>query len=83
MFPQQPRHCIDLDETRQHGLDQALEIAHGHLAEWDPCIDFCGVPTSRKYGFALTHANGGRGTARLAAAGPVDAVVSMPVCRDQ
>lgn len=61
MFPQQPRHCIDLDETRQHGLDEALEIAHGHLAEWDPCIDFCGVPDESQYGFALTHANGGRG----------------------
>jgi hypothetical protein len=61
MFPQQPRHCIDLDETRQHGLDEALEIACAHLAEWDPSIDFCGVPDEAQYGFALTHANGGRG----------------------
>ena len=61
MFPQQPRHCIDVDEARQHGLDEALELTHGYLAEWDPCIDFCGVPDESQYGFALTHANGGRG----------------------
>ena len=61
LFPQQPRHCIDVDEAFQHGLDEALEIACGHLSEWDPCIDFCGVPDEAQYGFALTHANGGRG----------------------
>ena len=61
LFPQQPRRCIDVDETSQHALDEALEIAHGHLSEWDPCIDFCGVPDEAQYGFALTHANGGRG----------------------
>ena len=61
MFPQRPRHCIDIEETYQHVLDEALEIAYGHLAEWDPCIDFCGVPDEAQYGFALTHANGGRG----------------------
>lgn len=61
LFPQQPRHCIDVDEASQHGLDEALEIACSHLGEWDPCIDFCGVPDEAQYGFALTHANGGRG----------------------
>ena len=61
LFPQQPRHSIDVDEACQHGLDEALEIAHSHLSEWDPCIDFCGVPDEAQYGFALTHANGGRG----------------------
>ena len=35
--------------------------AHEHLVDWDPCIDFCGVPDEAQYGFALTHANGGRG----------------------
>ena len=61
LFPQQPRHCIDIDDTSQNPLDEALEIAHAHLSEWDPCIDFCGVPDEAQYGFALTHANGGRG----------------------
>jgi hypothetical protein len=61
LFPQEPRHRIDVDETNQHALDDALETAHAHLSEWDPCIDFCGVPDEAQYGFALTHANGGRG----------------------
>jgi hypothetical protein len=61
LFPQQPRHSINVDEACQHGLDEALDIAHAHLAEWDPCIDFCGVPDEAQYGFALTHSNGGRG----------------------
>ena len=61
LFPQQPRHGIHIDEASQHALDEALDIAHAHLSEWDPCIDFCGVPDEAQYGFALTHANGGRG----------------------
>lgn len=61
LFPDQPRHSIEVDETYYHGLDEALAIAHSHLAKWDPCIDFCGVPDEAQYGFALTHANGGRG----------------------
>jgi hypothetical protein len=61
LFPQQPRHCIDIDEASQHALDEALDVAHAHLQDWDPSIDFCGVPDEAQYGFALTHANGGRG----------------------
>lgn len=48
LFPQQPCHCIEVDETCHHGLDEALEIAHAHLAEWDPGIDFCGGPDAGK-----------------------------------
>lgn len=61
-FPQQPRHSIELNEALHQTLDEALEIAYAHLAQWDPCIDFCGVPDEALlYGFALTHPDGGRG----------------------
>ena len=61
LFPQQPRHDIEVDEASHECLDEALAIAHEHLIDWDPCIDFCGIPDEAQYGFALTHANGGRG----------------------
>jgi len=61
LFPEQPRHDIEVDESAHECLDEALAIAHEYLADWDPCIDFCGVPDEAQYGFALTHANGGRG----------------------
>jgi len=61
LFPQQPRHDIEVDESGHECLDEALVTAHEHLVDWDPCIDFCGVPDEAQYGFALTHANGGRG----------------------
>lgn len=68
LFPQQPRHRIEVYDARQECLDEALVIAHAHLADCDPCIDFCGIPDEAQYGFALTHANGGRG--RLASRQP-------------
>jgi len=61
LFPQQPRHCIEVHGAWQDCLDQALAITYAHLAECDPCIDFCGVPGEDQYGYALVHANGGRG----------------------
>ncbi len=61
LFPQGPRHGIAVDEGWHEALDAALAIAHEHLIDWDPCIDFCGVPDEAHYGFALTHSNGGRG----------------------
>jgi hypothetical protein len=61
LFPQQPRHDIEVDESEHECLDEALALAHEHLVDWDPCIDFCGVPDEAQYGFALTHANGGHG----------------------
>ena len=61
LFPQEPRHAIELHDLRHEELDEALATAHGHLAEIDPQIDFCGVPDEAQYGFALTEPKGGRG----------------------
>ena len=61
LFPQQPRHCIEVHGARHDCLDQALAITFAHLADCDPCIDFCGVPGEDQYGYTLVHVNGGRG----------------------
>jgi hypothetical protein len=68
VFPQEPRHAIELHDLRLEELDEALGVAYRHLAEWDPQIDFCGVPDEAQYGFALSDAKGGRG--QLAARHP-------------
>ena len=61
LFPQEPRHAIELHDLRHEELDEALATAHSHLADVDPRIDFCGVPDEAQYGFALTEPKGGRG----------------------
>jgi hypothetical protein len=61
LFPQEPRHAIELHDLRHEELDEALATAYRHLAESDPHIDFCGVPDEAQYGFALTDPKGGRG----------------------
>ena len=61
LFPRRPRHCIEVHGARHECLDEALAVACAHLADSDPCIDFCGVPDEAQYGFALTHPDGGRG----------------------
>ena len=61
LFPQEPRHAIELHDLRHEELDEALATAHHHLSEFDPQIDFCGVPDEAQYGFALTDPKGGHG----------------------
>ena len=68
MFPQEPRHAIEIHDLRHEELDEALATAYRHLAERDPQIDFCGVPDEAQYGFALTDPKGGHG--QLAARHP-------------
>ena len=61
LFPERPRQPIILRETVHRCLDEALSIAHLHLAQWDPFIRFCGLPNEAQQGFALTGVNGERG----------------------
>lgn len=61
LFPEEPRHAIEVRGAWHECLDCALAIADAHLAGCDPCIDFCGVPNEAQYGFALTEVGGGRG----------------------
>ena len=61
LFPHRPRHHVELDEAPQRILDGALSVAHSHLAAWDPCIRFGGLPNEAQDGFALHDACGNRG----------------------
>jgi hypothetical protein len=61
LFPEEPRQRIEVHDSPHECLDEALAVAHARLAGCDPCIDFCGIPDEAVYGFALTHAGGGRG----------------------
>ncbi len=61
LFPDMPRHTVEICDDRNQSLDNALAIAQSRLAQCDPCIDFCGVPDEAQYGYALTGADGERG----------------------
>jgi hypothetical protein len=68
-FPDGPRRSVEIHDARHRCLDEALAIAHSRLAEWDPGIDFCGVPDEAQYGIALTGATGESGQLMLRTAG--------------
>ena len=42
-------------------VEEAVCVAHYHLARWDPSIAFFGLPNEEQMGFSLTDANGNRG----------------------
>ncbi len=46
-------------------LENALTIANLHLAEWDPVVEFFGVPHQSEYGVPLRGANGETGNLTL------------------
>jgi hypothetical protein len=56
-FPDRPQRrpiqCAD-----RYCFEQALAIAHTHLARWDPLIEFFGLPKGAQLGFALAGSNG-------------------------
>jgi hypothetical protein len=61
LFPEQPRQRFAVREHLHRCLDEALSIAHSHLAHWDPFIHFCGMPNEAQHGFLLTGAKGEHG----------------------
>jgi hypothetical protein len=61
LFPERPRRPVTVREHVHRCLDEALSIAHSHLAHWDPFIYFCGLPYEAQQGFALKGANGAHG----------------------
>jgi hypothetical protein len=60
-LPDRPRPPVELNETVHRALDEALAIAHSHLAAWDPFIRFIGLPNEAQHGFALRGAARGHG----------------------
>ena len=61
LFPERPRQPVAVREHMHRCLDEALSIAHSHLAHWNPFIQFCGLPNEAQHGFVLTGAKGEHG----------------------
>ena len=61
LFPERPRKAVVLREYAHRCLDEALSVAHSHLALWNPFIRFCGVPNEAQHGFALAGSHGEHG----------------------
>ena len=61
LFPQRPRRPVIVREHWHRSLDEALTIAHSHLARWHPLIRFCGIPNEAQQGFRLSGAPGEHG----------------------
>jgi len=61
LFPEWPRQLVAVRENVHRCLDEALSIAHSHLAHWNPFIQFCGLPNEAQQGFALKGASGEHG----------------------
>lgn len=60
-FPGRPRQPAVVRDARNRSLEEALAVASGHLARWDPCIAFCGLPDEAEQGFALKGEHGEHG----------------------
>ena len=61
LFPQRPRRPVAWREHPHRCLDGALNVAHSHLARWNPFIRFCGIPSEAQQGFALEGGPGQHG----------------------
>jgi hypothetical protein len=61
LFQERPRQPVAVREHVHRCLDEALSIAHSHLAHWNPFIQFCGLPDEAQLGFALKGARGEHG----------------------
>jgi hypothetical protein len=61
LFPERPRQPVALREYEHRCLDEALSIAYSHLAQWNPRIEFCGLPNEAQQGFVLKGADGEHG----------------------
>src|SRR5450759_3553772 len=61
LFPERPRQPFAVGENVHRCLDEALSIAHSHLAHWDPFIHFGGLPNEAQQGIALKGVNGEHG----------------------
>jgi hypothetical protein len=61
LFPEKPRKPIELHAEVHRYLDDALATAHAYLLEWNPRVEFCGLPDEAQFGFRLTGDHGERG----------------------
>ena len=61
LYPERPRRSIELRDSVHRYLDEALSIAHAKLSDWNPFIQFFGLPDEAQYGFALRGDHGEHG----------------------
>jgi hypothetical protein len=61
LYPDRPRQPVAMREHAHRCLDEALSIAHSHLAHWNPFIQFFGLPNEAQQGYALTGTLGEHG----------------------
>jgi hypothetical protein len=62
LFPPTIAQSVVTAPSRKHRyLEEAVCVAHYHLAAWDPSIAFFGFPNEAEMGFSLVDADGHRG----------------------
>ena len=61
LFPDRRQQAPVLRESAHRWLDKALLVARSHLDQWDPFIEFFGLPNEAHLGFALSGAGGEHG----------------------
>lgn len=58
LFPQLDREAVNAPQHAHRHLEEALRIAHSHLARFDPSVEFFGLPNEAQLGFPLSGVNG-------------------------
>ena len=53
LFPERPRKSIEFRADVHRYLDDALATAHAYLFEWNPRIQFCGLPNEAEFGLIM------------------------------
>lgn len=61
LFPERPRKAVEFQVNEHRYLDEALATAHAHLSQWNPFIEFVGLPNEAQYGFTLKGGHGEHG----------------------
>ena len=61
LFPERPRKAIEFRTEVHRYLDEALATAHAYLVEWNPRIQFCGLPNEAQLGYRLHGDHGEHG----------------------
>jgi hypothetical protein len=61
LFPEKSSEIGVPTERAHRYLEEALRIAHSHLARWDPFIQFFGLPNEAQMGYALLGADDEQG----------------------
>jgi len=61
LFPERPRKVVAFQVNEHRYLDEALATAHAYLSQWNPFIEFVGLPNEAQFGFALKGDHGEQG----------------------